>query len=146
MYSDYCGSYDDEDFTASAMCCGCGGGSYIVEEDGAIENAIEAIVHEIETPHEEAVVEEAVEEWREYNHSYRPIKDLIDGLNDVGTMPEMFANMTRQMLIEELRRAVNEADHALDHVKRDILREIAQPLLLSAESDAAESAAAYDVE
>ena len=52
-------------------------------------------------------------------------------------MPEMFANMTRQMLIEELRRAVNEADHALDHVKRDILREIAQPLLLSAESDAA---------
>jgi len=41
------------------------------------------------------------------------------------------------MLIDELRRAVNEADHALDEVKREILREIAQPLLLSAESDAA---------
>ena len=137
MYADYCGSYDDEDFTASAMCCGCGGGSYMVEEDGAIENAIEAIVHEIEEPHTEAEVEERVEEWREYNHSYRPIKDLIDGLNDVGTAPEFFANMTRIMLIDELRRVVNEADHALDEVKREILREIAQPLLLSAESDAA---------
>ena len=109
----------------------------MVEEDGAIENAIEAIVHEIEEPHTEAEVEERVEEWREYNHSYRPIKDLIDGLNDVGTAPEFFANMTRIMLIDELRRAVNEADHALDEVKREILREIAQPLLLSAESDAA---------
>ena len=137
MYPDSCGAYDDEDFVAGEMCCGCGGGSTMVEEDGAIEDAIEAIVHEIETPHAEAEVQEAVEEWREYNHSYRPIKDLIDGLNDLGTAPEMFANMTRQTLIDELRRAVNEADHALDHAKRELLREIAHPFLLSAESDAA---------
>ena len=135
MYSDYCGSYDDVDFTASAMCCGCGGGSTMVEVDGAIENTLEAIIIEIETPHTEAEIEEAVEEWREYNHSYRPIKDLIDGLNDLGTAPEMFANMTRQTLIDELRRAVNEADHALDHAKRELLREIAHPLLLTAGSD-----------
>ena len=45
------------------------------------------------------------------------------------------ANMTR--IIDELRRAVDEADHALDEVKREMLREISQPLLLSAESDAA---------
>ena len=109
----------------------------MVEVDGAIENTLEAIIIEIETPHTEAEIEEAVEEWREYNHSYRPIKDLIDGLNDLGTAPEMFANMTRQTLIDELRRAVNEADHALDQAKREILRGIAQPLLLSAESDAA---------
>ena len=44
MYSDYCGSYDDVDFTASAMCCGCGGGSTMVEVDGAIENTLEAII------------------------------------------------------------------------------------------------------
>ena len=43
--------------------------------------------------------------------------------------------MTR--IIDELRRAVDEADHALDEVKREMLREISQPLLLSAESDAA---------
>jgi len=47
--------------------------------------------------------------------------------------------MTRETLIDELRRAVNEADHALDHVKRDLLREIAHPHLLTAESDAAEA-------
>ena len=109
----------------------------MVEEDGAIENAIEAIVHEIEEPHTEAEVEERVEEWREYNHSYRPIKDLIDALNDIGHAPEWYANMTRIGLIEELRRAVNEADHALSEAKIEILRAAAQPLLLSAESDAA---------
>jgi hypothetical protein len=95
MYPDNCGAYDDEDFTASAMCCGCGGGSHMVEEDGAIENAIEELIHEMEEPHAEVEVEEVVEEWREYNHSYRPIKDIIDVLNDVGTAPEMVANMTR---------------------------------------------------
>ena len=57
MYSDYCGSYDDEDFVASEMCCGCGGGSNIVEVDGAIENAIEELIHEMEEPHDEAEVE-----------------------------------------------------------------------------------------
>ena len=46
--------------------------------------------------------------------------------------------MTRETLIDELRRAVNEADHALDHAKRELLREIAHPHLLTAESDAAE--------
>ena len=47
--------------------------------------------------------------------------------------------MTRIGLIEELRRAVNEADHSLSEAKREILRAVAQPLLLSAESDAAQA-------
>ena len=47
--------------------------------------------------------------------------------------------MTRQDLIDELRRAVNEADHALDHAKRELLREIAHPHLLSEESEARET-------
>ena len=112
----------------------------MVEEDGAIEDVFEEVVHDLTEPPTEAEVEEAVEEWREYNHSYRPIKDLIDGLNELGQAPESIANMTRQSLIEELRRAVNEADHALSEAKREILRAAAQPLLLSAESEAARAA------
>ena len=142
MYPDSCGNYDDGDFVAADLCCSCGGGNTMVEEDGAIEDAFEAIVIDVTEPHTEEEIEEVVEEWREYNHSYRPIKDLIDGLNDIGQAPEFFANMTRIGLIEELRRAVNEADHSLSEAKREILRAVAQPLLLSAESEAAESEAA----
>ena len=139
MYPGSCGSYDDGDFVAGDMCCSCGGGTTMVEEDGAIEDAFEAIVIDVTEPHTEEEIEEVVEEWREYNHSYRPIKDLIDALNDIGHAPEWYANMTRIGLIEELRRAVNEADHSLSEAKREILRAAAQPLLLSAESDAAQA-------
>ena len=61
MYPEYCGNYDDEDFTASSMCCSCGGGSTMVEVDGAVEDALEALIIEIEQPHTEEEVEETVE-------------------------------------------------------------------------------------
>ena len=43
------------------MCCGCGGGSTFVEVDGAVEDALEALIIEIEQPHTEGEVEESVE-------------------------------------------------------------------------------------
>ena len=64
----------------------------------------------------------------------------------IGENPDMFFNMTREGLVEELRRAVNELDHGLTEAKREILREITGVYLLSQDEDrAAEQAMINDL-
>ena len=142
-YPSSCGNFDDDDFIASMMCCSCNGGNTMVEVDGAVEDAVEELIVIIAETNNTAEVEEAVEEFREYSHSYRPIKDLIDGLNGFGEAPELYLNMTRQGLVEELRRGVNELDHSLTEAKREILREATHPFLLAEEMTEEDVMAAF---
>ena len=142
-YPESCGRYDDDDFIAGMFCCACNGGNTMVEVDGAVEDAVEELIDIIAETNNTAEVEEAVEEFREYNHSYRPIKDLIDGLDGFGEAPELYLNMTRQGLVEELRRAVNELDHSLTEAKREILREATHPFLLAEEMTEEDVMAAF---
>ena len=133
MYPDSCGAYDDEDFTASSMCCACNGGSTSTTalDESALEDVAEVIAHP------EPVVEQ-VEYYTDHGHPYRPLRDVLEALDTLGEDPHGYVERAREGLVAELRRGVEEADQALTEAKRELLRELTGPyLLLSAESDAA---------
>ena len=67
----------------------------MIEVDGAVEDAVEELIDIIAETNNTAEVEEVAEEFREYSHSYRPIKDLVDGLNGLGEAPDLYFTMAR---------------------------------------------------
>lgn len=128
MYPHRCGDYDDEDFTASSMCCTCSGGSLVTTaiDESALEEVAEVIAHP------EPVVEQ-VEYYTEPGHPYRPLRDVIEALDTLGQDPHGYVEQAREGLVAELRRGVEEADQALTEAKRELLRELTGPYLLLSE-------------
>ena len=86
----------------------------------------------------EDVVEEVEEEIEAVAHiettasqEYRPIKDVIELLDILGQDPHGYVTRAREGLVQELRDTVEIADAGLTEIKRELLREISRPYLLT---------------
>ena len=122
-----CGSYDTETFTASTMCCGCGGGVNQEDVDAVMEDFAEGLGDLLDVngddgiPIEEEIARldpthvpvEPTEDSYCYNDGPIPwceINGLVDQLNWIGRDPKSFLDNTREGLVAELRRTVDDID------------------------------------